>query len=191
MEVELPAPTVVDDHRKVFVPSHRRTMIKKFWVQIYKPLVEKLKLMVRYNTITNHVEFKTSNETVEPLAMQKAEDFVKAFCLGFDAQDALALIRLDNIFIESFNVLDVKRLKGEHLSRAIGRIAGSRGKMRYTLENASRTRIVIADSQIHILGSYDSIQVARRTISDLILGAGPSKTIGRMHKITSKLNSKF
>merc|ERR1719201_2055051 len=105
-----------------------------------------MKLQVRMNTKRRCVEIRSSNHTDDIGSLQKAADFVKAFMLGFDVNDAIAMLRLDDLFIESFQVKDVKRLNGDHLSRCIGRLAGKGGKTKYAIENATRTRIVLADS---------------------------------------------
>jgi|SRR3569833_2322307 len=81
------------------------------------------------NVKAKSVEIRTSKATVDPGAsIQKAQDFVQAFVYGFDVDDAIAIIRLDGIYVQSFEVKDVKSLEGDHLARAIGRIAGKDGR---------------------------------------------------------------
>ena len=149
------------------------TPLKASWPKIYPPLVEHLKLQVRMNTKNKAVELRSSKHTTDSGALQKGEDFVKAFSLGFDVDDAIALLRLDELYIETFEIKDVKTLGGEHMGRAIGRIAGKDGKTKFAIENASRTRVVLADSKIHILGGFRNIHVAREAIVSLILGSPP------------------
>ena len=35
------------------------------------------------------------------------------------------------------------------------------GKTKFTIENATKTRVVLAETRIHILGSYQNIRIAR------------------------------
>lgn len=177
--------------RKVPIPPHRFTPLKNAWPKIYPPLVEHLKLQVRMNIKSKAVELRTSRHTTSTDSLQKGEDFIKAFTLGFDVDDAIALLRLDDLYIETFEIKDVKTLNGEHLSRAIGRIAGKDGKTKYAIENTSKTRVVLADSKIHILGGFQNIRIAREAVVSLILGAPPGKVYGNLRTVAGRMKERF
>ena len=195
--------------RKIPVPRHRYSPLKENWMKVFEPVVEHLKLQIRFNLKTRNVEVRTCKDTEDVTLLQKAADFVKvkllilgreqlniifsfqAFICGFEVEDALAIIRLDDLFIDSFEIQDVKTLKGDHLARAIGRLAGKGGRTKYTVENVTKTRIVLADSKIHILGSYQNIAIARRALCNLILGSPPSKVYGTLRTVAARASERF
>lgn len=131
--------------RRITVPPNRFGPLKSQWIDIFTPIVSNLKLQIRMNMRTKQVEIQTSEYTEDIGALQRATDFVKAFLLGFEIKDAVALIRLDDLYVDSFDIEDVKRLAGDNMSRAIGRIAGKDGRTKILIENSTRTRIVLAD----------------------------------------------
>ncbi|XP_031474913.1 uncharacterized protein LOC116247093 [Nymphaea colorata] len=177
--------------RKVSVPPHRYTPLKKAWMDIYTPIYEQMKIDIRMNLKTRKVELKTRADTPDISNLQKCADFVHAFMLGFDIPDAIALLRLDDLYVDSFEIKDVKTLRGEHLSRAIGRLAGKGGKTKFAIENSTRTRIVIADTKIHILGSFLNIKVARDSLCSLILGSPAGKVYSKLRAVSARMAEKF
>lgn len=178
------------EYRKIPIPPHRMAPLKANWIKIYTPLVENLKLQVRMNLKGRLVEIRTCPETSDLGFIQKGADFLKAFCLGFSLDDSMALLRLEDLFIETFEIKDVKTLQGEHLSRAIGRITGKEGKTKFSIENTSRTRIVVADSRIHILGARQNIKIARDAVVNLILGSPPGKVYAHLRLVASRMKER-
>lgn len=125
--------------RKIQVPKHRMVPLKENWLKIFNPVVEHLKLQIRFNLKTKKVEIRTSKDTQDISNLQKgkkrgtdslwggglplqklsspimimynklndfvsAADFVQAFVLGFEVDDALAMLRLDDLFLDSFEI---------------------------------------------------------------------------------------
>jgi len=182
--------TLKSETRRIPIPPHRMTPLKKDWLNIFGPLTEILQLQVRMNVQRRCVEVRTSKQTKDIGALQKGADFIKAYALGFDVNDAIALLRLDDLYLDSFEIKDVKTLHGDHLSRAIGRIAGQDGKTKFTIENTSRTRIVLADTKIHIMGSFQNIKIARDAIVSLILGSPPGKVYAGLRTVSSRMKQR-
>jgi len=180
-----------NQYRRVNVPPHRVTPLRNSWEEIYKPIVEHMKLQIRYNTMKKCVELRTSVHTSSSGALQKAADFVRAFILGFELRDAIAMLRLDDIYVDSFEIKDVKTLDGEHLSRAIGRIAGQGGKTKFAIENATKTRVVLADTHIHIMGSFQNIRNAKDAVVRLIMGSPPGKVYTKMRTVANRMKERF
>ena len=114
------------EFRRVNVPQHRMAPLKESWLEIYEPVTKMMRLDMRMNLKTRKVEIKTLSAARAAAAaaagpsgatglvidssgaLQRAADFVHAFILGFSVQDAIALLRMDDLYIEKFEIKDVK-----------------------------------------------------------------------------------
>merc|ERR1712036_171471 len=81
----------VKQGQKIPIPRNRIKPLKDNWDGIYTPIVEQLKLQMKYDTKTSQVHVRTCKSTKDPLAVNRATDFVRAFALGFEIGDALAM----------------------------------------------------------------------------------------------------
>lgn len=178
------------EYRKIGIPPHRLTPLKQSWMKVYTPLVERLGLQVKMNLKGRCVEIRSCFATADVGSVQKGADFLHAFALGFELDDCIALLRVDDLFVDSFEIRDVKTLNGDHQNRAVGRIVGKEGKTKYTIENTSKTRIVIADTRIHILGSFQNIRIAKDAVVNLILGSPPGKVYAHLKNVATRLKER-
>lgn len=177
--------------QSVLVPPNRMTPLKNNWEKICETVVQNMKLQVRMNAKKKTVDLRECEETEDRSSLQRTADFLRAFMLGFGLDDAIAMLRLDDLFLESFQIKDVKNLQGDHLSRCIARISGEKGKTKHAIENATRTRIILADSTIHLMGSYGNMRSAKDALCSLIMGTPPGKVYSQLRYVSKRLNEKF
>jgi RNA-binding protein PNO1 len=83
----------------VKVPQNRVSPLKKNWEKICEIVIEKCKLNIRMNPAKKCVDLRESENTTDSTVLQKAADFLRAFALGFALEDAVALLRIDDLFV--------------------------------------------------------------------------------------------
>ncbi|KAK3010407.1 hypothetical protein RJ639_012894 [Escallonia herrerae] len=174
--------------RRIRVPCLRFSPLKKAWMEIFTLVYEQMKIDMRLKLKdkANIVELKTRAETPDISNLQRCADFVEAFLNGFEVRDAIALLRMDELYSHTFSIDDVKTLRRDHMSRAIGRLAGRRGKTKFAIENSTKTRIVIRNSMIHT-----NIKIATAALCSLILGSPAPKVYSKLRAVTARSAERF
>ncbi|MCE4608108.1 MAG: KH domain-containing protein [Caldisphaeraceae archaeon] len=158
------------------------------WVKLYAQIpvenyqriaseLEKLKELIKKDygvSITLDDEnsiaiIKPVSESASPADLMKVKDLIAALSIGFTEEEAMELLRSENILI----TIDIKSRLGNsknHVRRILGRIIGEGGRAKRTLEEITGTRIHIGNHAIGIIGDYDRSIIAQYGIDMLIEG---------------------
>jgi RNA-binding protein PNO1 len=67
-----------------------------------------MKIQVKMNTKARCIELRTYDKTDDVSSLHKSEEFLKAYMCGFDLQDAIAMLRLEDLYFETFEIKDGK-----------------------------------------------------------------------------------
>ncbi len=119
----------------------------------------------------------------------KAEDeytaceVIGAINLGFSLRDALLLTH-DDFILEKINIKDVT--KRHDLERIRGRIIGTKGRTKKTIENIGDCLMAIHDNTIGIIGRADEIEPTLTALTALIKGKKQTKTYSYLEREKSK-----
>ncbi|TDG42988.1 hypothetical protein AWZ03_010573 [Drosophila navojoa] len=152
---------------KVRVPKHKRNVIKRNWSQITFPLVEDMKLRARFYIKALYVELSVTPETPKVACLIKGAEFFKAFIYGFELKDALQLLYIDNTFLDSFRLPSVEMLNPESIYSSYAFLS-SVGETKFIIERTTRSRIVLVEDTVYVIGSSKNIRRARRAVLNLL-----------------------
>lgn len=181
----------VVQERSVVIPAHRLRLIKQEWLNIYTPIIEYGKLQIRFNSKMRTIDLRTCSSTPDAALIDRAACFIKAIVDGFRVSDAMAIMKFRDVFTETFELHEIRKMKNTHLSRAIGRIVGRGGKIKTAIENFSRCKLVIHDQRVFLLGCHENIKIAKDGIGRLVQGSEPESIFNRLRIISNKLKDRY
>ncbi|KAG0439027.1 Pre-rRNA-processing protein PNO1 [Dictyocoela muelleri] len=164
------------------IPIVKVKPLKRIWMQIYEPLVNISGLQVRMNLQAPSIDLRS----IDCLALERGRIFINAILKGFSPIDCVSALKDDDTSVVSFRISDVKKLPRNGLERAIGRIIGTDGKMKSTIENTTRCKLIVFDDEISILGTPDNTKMARDAVCRLIMGSKPNSISNRLKILSSK-----
>jgi ribosomal RNA assembly protein len=104
----------------------------------------------------------------EALQLFTAREIVKAIARGFNPEVAVLLLKSDY----ALEIVDIEDfVKDEHLERIRGRLIGTKGKARRTIETLTECYVSIYGRTAAIIGDVENVAVARRAVEGLLRGA--------------------
>jgi len=109
----------------------------------------------------------------EGLDLFQAKNVLKAFARGFDVKDSLCL--LDDDY--GLEIIDLSEFTGSKNRIMVlkGRIIGTGGKTKKSIEDHTDTKIAVLGKTISILGEWDKINVSKQAVMMLIDGCSHKK----------------
>ena len=193
--------------RSVLIPKYKMTKIKQNWLKIYTAVIEHGNVQIRFNPLNKCVEVKTEtdqtdckislkekgpeNISLNRIYVDRCILFITAILEGFKVDDSISILKFKDVFIEKFEISEVRRMKANHLSRAIGRIVGRQGKVKETIENLSKVKFNLINNVIYLMGTTSSIVMAKDAIGRLIQGNAPNVIFNKLKIKTTKMKEKY
>lgn len=116
------------------------------------------------------------------------KDVIKAVARGFNPDVAIQLFKQDFI-LEIINLQDFVRNK-EHFERIRGRVIGSKGKSRETIETLTDTSISVYGKTVSIIGFTDNVIISKRALEMLLTGSPHSAVFKWLEKQQKELKAK-
>lgn len=128
---------------------------------------------------TGEVEIRPGEELKDPTKLFSARDIVKAIGRGFIPEQAMKLAD-EEYYLEVIRLKPLVGNKSNHLRRVRGRVIGTDGKTRKSIEELTNVSLVVAGSTVSLIGKFEAIEEAKEAVISIINGAKIESVIGRL-----------
>ncbi len=160
------------------VPKNRIAVLIGTKGEIKESIEKTANVKLYIDSHSGEVEIDDSN--ADALMSLKAEMVVKAIARGFSPQRAFKIWEED-VYFETINLKEYYKKNEKRIRNAKARIIGENGRARKTIEELSGTYISVYGHSVSIIGTYEEIELARKSIEMLLQGSKHS-TIYRFLK---------
>jgi ribosomal RNA assembly protein len=146
----------------VRIPEERLKILKND-----KKSIEKLE---KFTECKIDINEEVTIEMENPVDVLRIKQVFQAFGRGFDFEIALNLLD-EEYYLE---VIDVKEFSRKSRARQIelkGRVIGTEGKTKKSIEQHTETNIAVYGKTISVIGKWDKINLAREAIEMLLSGS--------------------
>ena len=142
---------------------------------------DKLLVDLTIDSDSGSVDIGLKPDSPDPSSALRAKDMVLAIGRGFSPPRAFSLFNEDY----TFDIIDLHDYFGKNESeirRVDGRIIGKEGRSRRNMEELTGTLISVSGHTISIIGTYESVSMAKDGLEKLIGG----RTHGTVYKFLRK-----
>jgi len=116
----------------------------------------------------------------DPILLYALREVITAIARGFSPELARLIFKQDYA-LEIISLMDYSREKN-HLLRLKGRVIGTEGKSRKTIEELTDCFISVYGKTICLIGPIDRVGVAKRAVLQLLDGAMHSSTFSMLER---------
>ena len=120
----------------------------------------------------------------DALMLYSTREIIKAIARGFNPEIAILLLKQDYAF-EIINLPDFE--KKSQFMRIKGRIIGAEGKTRRIIEEHTECFVSIYGKTVSLIGSADTIHIARKAVEMIIKGSPHSTVYTWLEKMKRQL----
>jgi len=139
----------------------------------------KMKILKREKKFRDNLENFTEskirfNDEVEiecedPLKLLRIKMVIQSFGRGFDFETAMNMLD-EEYYLETVEIVEYSGKSRNRMLTLKGRVIGTNGKTKKLIENFTETKLAIYGKTICIIGRWDRVVIAKKSIEMLLSG---------------------